>query len=633
MSDVFVSYKAEDRRLVQALVEALQGDGLSVWWDAQIGGGAAWRESIEQHLDEAKCVIVIWSKRSIGHEGHFVRDEAARAQRRGIYLPVLIDKVEPPLGFGESQAISLVGWRGDRSHLAYRAVSEAALSIIAGMPFEGHAHPTSHARVSRRAVIAGGAVATAAIAGGAGWVLLRPAAAKADTIAVLPFANLSGDPTQAYFSDGIAEELRNALGRVAGLKVVGRTSSEAVRNEDAGAVAKRLNVANILTGSVRRSPSLIRVSAQLIDGRSGLEKWSENYDRAPGDAIRIQTDIAQNVARALSVALGRTARAAITLGGTNNANAHDQYLKAVALAQSSDDPSIYRQALQLLDSAIDADPRYAEAYARRAIVLRQLFGLYASNSDVWDRAARQAAASAQKAIDLAPTFAAGHVALGTVMAGQLNLPAALDQYRRAELLSPNDPQLLLDYSQFLSEIGRPAEALSRARKAIQLDPLNPKAYEKQMWAFYAARRYPDLIQAAKQVLALSPKNGTAIASLGDGYVLTGRYNEARRAYASGPQDHSFILSSEAILADRLGDRQTSDRLLGRLRELYGDAASYQYADIYAQRGEKDEALAAIERGWSVRDPGIGFMQVDPYLDPIRNEPRFQAIVRKLNFPS
>ncbi|MGH6730021.1 MAG: toll/interleukin-1 receptor domain-containing protein, partial [Sphingomicrobium sp.] len=140
MSDVFISYKAEDRARVRPLVEALETDGLSVWWDAHVGGGEEWRDSIQQHLDEAKCVIVIWSKRSIGPEGHFVRDEASRAQRRHAYLPVRIDKVDPPLGFGETQAIPLAGWKGDRSDLRYQAILAAATAIVSGGSRPHHAH-------------------------------------------------------------------------------------------------------------------------------------------------------------------------------------------------------------------------------------------------------------------------------------------------------------------------------------------------------------------------------------------------------------------------------------------------------------------------------------------------------------
>src|SRR6476619_7516326 len=130
MSDVFVSYKAEDRTRVRPLVDALEADGLSVWWDAHIGGGDDWRDTIARHLDDARCVIVVWSKRSVGPEGRFVRDEASRAQKRRAYLPVTIDKVDPPLGFGESQAIALKSWKGDRTDPRYAALLSAARPMI-----------------------------------------------------------------------------------------------------------------------------------------------------------------------------------------------------------------------------------------------------------------------------------------------------------------------------------------------------------------------------------------------------------------------------------------------------------------------------------------------------------------------
>ena len=165
--------------------------------------------------------------------------------------------------------------------------------------------------------------------------MVRGKAKAATRIAVMPFANLSGDPAQAYFSDGIAEELRGALSRI-GLEVIGRTSSDAVRELDAKKAADKLGVAHILTGSVRRSPETIRIGAQLVGGDDGVERWAQSYDRAPGDTIKIQTDIAASVAEALSVALGMAARAALTLGGTSDSAAQDLFLKAEALRLQSD---------------------------------------------------------------------------------------------------------------------------------------------------------------------------------------------------------------------------------------------------------------------------------------------------------
>ncbi len=184
MSDVFVSYKAEDRTRVRPLVEALEADGLSVWWDAHIGGGDEWRETIARNLDDARCVVVVWSKRSIGPEGHFVRDEATRALRRHAYLPVRIDKVDPPLGFGETQAISLAGWKGNRSDPRYLSVLAGAQAMLGLAPVSRGADGRG---IDRRMVVGGGAALAAAAAAG-GWLLMKPGTASANSIAVLPFA-------------------------------------------------------------------------------------------------------------------------------------------------------------------------------------------------------------------------------------------------------------------------------------------------------------------------------------------------------------------------------------------------------------------------------------------------------------
>ncbi len=157
------------------LVAALEADGLSVWWDAHIGGGADWREAIQEHLDAARCVVVAWSDRSVATEGRFVRDEASRAQRRGVYLSVRIDAVEPPLGFGETQALNLVGWRGDRKDARYQALLTAARALIKGRPHTGAAPAPARPsrRIDRRALIAGGAVAAVGVAGVGGRALWR----------------------------------------------------------------------------------------------------------------------------------------------------------------------------------------------------------------------------------------------------------------------------------------------------------------------------------------------------------------------------------------------------------------------------------------------------------------------------
>ena len=631
MADVFVSYKAEDRRRVKPLVEALKADGYSVWWDAQIGGGAAWRHAIEDELNAAHCVIVVWSKRSVGRDGVFVQDEATRAQQRHVYVPVMIDKVHVPLGFGETQALPLTGWRGNRSDPQYQAVLAAVEHITGDQDRAPAAHMIHRTRVSRRALLGGSAVAIAAVTAGGAWILLKPCAAgSSNSIAVLPFANLSGDPSQAYFSDGMAEELRNALAQTGQLKVVGRTSSEIVRNEDAKTAARRLGVANVLTGSVRLSENLIRVATQLIDGETGLQHWSATYDRRPGDALLIQGDIARKVADALNVRLGRGQQATLTKGGTQNPVAQDRYLRAVAIYQSAENASDYRQSVRLLDAAIDQDPNYANAYAQKAMALAILTGAFSSE---FIRGYSQAASVARKAIQLAPDSAIGRVALAMVLTGQIDLRGAFEQYEKAAATGSGSADFLIEYSQFLSQLGSVDEALAIARRAMTIDPLNPRAATMEATALFAARRYRDAVQAANHVLELSPDQPTMRIMLGDAFSLLGRYDEARAQYSQVPADDLFRRTSEAILAARVGDRAASGRILEGLRKEFGDAANWQYAQVHAQRGEGDQALAALHKGFTVRDPGITWVQIDPWLDPIRKDPRFKAFVRKLNLPS
>jgi serine/threonine-protein kinase len=632
MSDVFVSYKAEDKRRVKPLVDALEAEGYSVWWDEQIGGGAQWRHTIESELNSAKCVIVAWSKRSVGEEGTFVQDEATRAQQRHVYVPVLIDKVHLPLGFGETQALPLVGWHGNRSDPRYEAVLAAVRRCMGGK-VRRRGRAVAPSGVDRRAVIAGGAVATAAVAGIGGWAFLKPSSASAArSIAVLPFANLSGDPSQDYFSEGIAEELRSALSRLADLKVVGRTSSEAVGKEDAETAAKKLGVVNILTGSVRRTPSVVRVAAQLVDGRTGLERWSEVYDRAPGDAIKIQTDIAQNVAQALSIALGGGASSSLTIGGTSNAEAHNLLLQSrQAMDQRTKEDT--DRAIALVSEAIRLDPGYADAYARKALYLMRRGNSYASNGAELTRYRAAAIPFAKKALELAPKSAVGHFAWAVIYQNQFNIGAAWSQVQQVVQLAPGDADYLSFYSYFVSRLGNQAESLRAADKVLELNPLDADSYSNKVGALFDARRYSEAVAFAKETKRKSPDLFHEPLLLGICLVMVGRQQEAQEQFAMGKPDQWERLAGEAVAFARGGDKAAVEQKVQRMQQLFGDAASYQYAEIFAQAGDKQRALAALDSAWAIRDGGLINIRVDPFLDPIRNEPRFQAIVKRMNFPS
>lgn len=624
--DLFLSYKAEDQPRVAPLVEALEAEGFSVWWDAFIGAGDDWRGTILKNLEAARCVIVVWSRRSVGPKGEFVRDEATRARKRGTYLPIRIDKVDPPLGFGETQALDLAGWKGDRSDTRYQALV-ASLQGRLGIATPRKA-AASVVQSDRRTLLIGGATAGIALVGAGSWAFFRSRAARADSIAVLPFANLSGDPRQDYFSDGIAEELRSALARVAGLKVVGRTSSEALRDADAETAARKLNVASILTGSVRRSPSTIRVGAQLVDGKTGLERWSENYDRAPGDVIKIQTDIAENVARALAVALAGAAQAAFAIGGTQNPAAQNLLLKALALAQGGGKEDLLA-AGTLVDEALKLDPNYADAYVAKARGLSWYGGSFANAAEL--PAYREAAfRSVQQALRIAPDLPAAHAALGDHYRLMVEFKAADREFRRALELAPGHPTALRDYAQFTSKLGHAERGRSLVEQAFALDPLNPESFRAFVDVLTANRDYAGAVHQARELQRTMPSEFHLHLELAYCLILLGRLDEARTliAEASLP-GRSF---GESLLAARTGNRAEAEAKVAELRSAYGDAASYQYAQTYAQLRDADAAFAALDRALHIRDPGLLWARVDAMLDPIRSDVRFGSFFRRIGFP-
>ena len=630
MASIFVSYKAEDRPRVRHLVEALEADGQSLWWDARIEGGDEWRETIARQLDQADCVIVIWSRRSVGPDGSFVRDEATRALRRRAYLPVRIDKVDPPLGFGERQALDLIGWKGDVSDQCYMAVSNAARTMV-GLEPRSPSHSAMSPPVARRPLLLGGA-ATAAAAGIGGWWWLKPNPANAGSIAVLPFANLSGDPAQTYFSDGLAEELRSALSRIAGLKVVARTSSEIVRDADAKTAARKLAVANVLVGSVRRSPSTLRINAQLVDGNDGIERWSQSFDRPLGDILQIQTGIAESVAQALSIRLARTDRAALILGGTANPAAQDLLFQALS-GRLDDSETGAQSALALLDRAIALDPNFAEAHARKAVVLMILAGTYSHSAAEAKRGYAQALDSANRAVAVAPQYAPGHAARAAIFGNQLNIGGALDELVKADALPGSDVATLRTYALILGQSGRHDEALRMVAQATSLDPLNPVSPEFQALVLYYARRYGEAVDSARRSLRLAPGRQRVRSILANALLVLNQTAQAEAEYRKLQPDDFRRVLGEAIIAARAGNRRSAIASLGAMQREYGDAAHFQYAEIHAQLRDADRAIAALRAAYDERDPGMAGIRIDPFLDPVRRDPRFAQVEGRLNFPA
>ena len=479
-------------------------------------------------------------------------------------------------------------------------------------------------------LVAGG-TATAIAAAAGGWLLLKPASASAKRIAVLPFTNLSNDHDQAYFAEGVAEELRGALSRI-GLQVIGRASSNAVKDLDTKAAASMLGVANILSGSVRRSAQLVRIRAQLVSGSDGVERWAQSYDRGPGDAIKIQTDIAANVAEALSVALEQTGRAALALGGTADSAAQDLFLRATALYLKDTSEDALREAVALLNDAINRDRTYANAYRLKARSLELLATSYPKNPADMAALLTQAELAAKRAIAIAPKLGSAYAELALIEQDRFHYASSWQYMERALELSPDDPLVIPSAMYVTRYFGDPNKALKLADRLIALDPLEGVNYTRRADVLLVLRQYPQAIESARKSLELTPGRSYPHQLIGDALVLMNQPIQARAEYRNVPADDVFRQAGEAIVDARSVDAAAVQRDVAKMREQFGDAASYQYAQIYAQAKDNDRAFAALTKALEVKDPGLTSLKTDPFLDPLRADPRYSALLNRLNFP-
>jgi serine/threonine-protein kinase len=452
------------------------------------------------------------------------------------------------------------------------------------------------------------------------------------SVAVLPFVNMSGDKEQEYFSDGLTEELLNSLSRIDELQVAARTSSFYFKGKDFDlpTIAHKLNVASILEGSVRRSGNKVRITAQLNNAVTGFHLWSETYDRDLSDVLQLQTDIASAVASALKVTLLSEVAAKIELGGTRNPAAFDAHVRASRAYWTW--PEGEQDALAIIaqfTEAIRLDPEYALAYADRSLALSDFAQAYARGPALLDYF-NKAQADAGKAIALAPDLAEGHLALAILLQQSLEFAGAIREYERAVALAPGNARVLRDYGAFAVSMGKTEAGLAAAHRAVVLDPLNPQTYYWLGVSQDLARRYDEAIASFTNAKALFPNMPFVDGWTGLSYYMTGNFAGARRACGRAEQYASLICM--AMTYDKLGQRTDAETVLAKLRTLRGDNGALVYAMISAQWGDSVRALQWLETARRLRDPWLQYLKVFALFDPLRKEPRFQAIERELEFP-
>jgi TolB-like protein len=638
---VFLSYARADHEQAAQLAKALEANGFDVWWDALIEGGAAFARTIETALDDADAVVVAWSRASVASD--WVLDEASRGRDERKLVPVSLDGTEPPLGFRQYQSVDISRWQGaaDSRELAVlaRAIRAAAgPDVVSRRP---RLPRVGTVRTSRRGVLS--AAAGVALAGAAGLYAWKAGylgarrAASANSVAVLPFVNLSGDPDEDYFSDGLSEELRATLARNLELQVMAQASSARFRdrNEDAATIASKLGVAFLLDGTVRRSGNILRITADLIEGETGFSRWSQTFDRVMQDVFAIQSEIAVTVANAL---VARVAEAdagganvpMLAPGSTRSVAAYDAYLRGRALYDLSADETSERAALAQFDAAIAADPGYAAAHAARARSLTAIANQYGEVAEL-TALYGDAIAAANRAIELAPDYAEAYSTLGfTLFQGRLDARAARKPFERSRELGSGEATVMARYAQYSARIGRESDASEAIGRALLLDPLNPLIHRAAGSIAYAARNYAASIPHAERALAMNPRMSRAHAAIGDALLMLGRFPEASEEYALEPVE-DFRLTGQAIVEHRRGNQAAARAAQERLVKDLADRVLYQQAQIHAQWDERDRAIAKLEQARRVGDSGLVYLRNDPLLDPLRAIPRFVELLRSIGF--
>ena len=618
---VFISYARTDRSRVAPLAAALTAHGFDVWWDALIEGGAGFAKMIEAKLDAADAVIVVWSATSV--ESDWVRDEAAHARDHKRLVPVSLDGTAAPLGFRQYHSVDLSSWQGRADAPEMASVAAGISGIGMGMPV---AFKATAKGFSRRTALAAGGGALAVVAGG--LVVFNPfgSGRLANSVAVLPFANMSGNREQIYFSDGLSEEIRSALARNPALKVAAPTSANTFRDKaaDAKVIGNKLGVAFLLEGSVRRAGDVVRIAAELVDTKTGFSKWSQSFDRQLTDVFAVQSEIARIVAEALAV---RVAVAKPGVGGTTNVVAYDAFLKGRALFNSDGGEESDRAALAAFDVAIAADPKYADAYAARSRALVAIANQYAKSNEartLYDNAVE----TAKRAAFLAPDLAAAQLSLGQAYStGRLDIASATGPFNRAAALGSGDADIQTLYAVFCARAGKSREAIEASKRAMDLDRLNPLAFRAGGLVQYLAHDYLKAIPLLRQALELNPKLRNANGNIGHSLLMLNKTTEARASYIVEPAA-LLRLPGLAIVEKKLGNAQAADKAMAQLISELGDNALYQQAQVFAQWANADAALQALQKASVVGDAGLLQAGVDPLLTPLQTNPEFTRLIER-----
>ncbi len=458
------------------------------------------------------------------------------------------------------------------------------------------------------------------------------------SIAVLPFDNLSRDPDNAYFCEGVQDEILTRLAKVADLKVISRTSTQHFKStpDNLPQIAKQLGVAHILEGSVQKASDRVRVNVQLINALTDAHLWADTYDRKLTDIFAVESEIAKTIAETLQARLTGSEKSLITKTPTVNPEAYELYLKGRFFWNKRTGADLLKS-IDYFKQAVEKDQKYALAYAglADAYVLLPPYGA-ASPSESFP----QAEAAARKALELDDTLAEAHTSLGQVLLFyDLDFAGSTMEFERALSLDPNYATAHHWYGGGgpLLALGQFDRAIKEGKRAVELDPLSLINNADLGWLYFNARRYNEAEAQARKTLEMDSHFYLAHYYLGEVLQLKGQLTEAIAEYKKAAEldDDPFVLGLLAQAYAKLGQRDEALKMLGQLQELATRryVTSYSFALVHIALGEKDKAIDWLERAYRDRaGPDIALIKVDPFLDPLRGHPRFEALVQKIFGP-
>ena len=648
--EVFISYRRADQAWARHLYNQLKAEGVEAWYDGLVGPGQEWRTATAMALEASQIFVILFSENA-AQSSDIVKELAAATHEKKLVIPVRLQNIEPKGAFlyelasrnwvnaYEDTERKLDELAKGLSHLVQTGVRDKSV-----LPFdrasEKGGNPAARATILSRAALALGAIAL--IATGLYWMRSGPApsasvatntapiaVAKSSgiSVAVLPFLNLSGNPADDYFSDGMTEEITLALVDVKGLKVVARSSAFSFKgkNEDVRVVGRALSATNVIEGTVRKQGNKLRISADLVRTDTGEQLWTQSYDRELKDVFAVQEDIARAIASALQAPLGLNAGENLVANRTNDTDVYENYLRALALYRASD----IGQAIGLLESIVKHDPTYARAWSLLALshinsppYVKPAGEVsyktaYTELSSALDRADK----AAHEAVRLDPRDAPGYAALGTIALYRKQWAAADNALAKALALDPTNPYVLGRYQYLLWEEGRLNQALKVGQELIRLEPeVNAKFRAASLVGLKGD--YDGAIRLFEQMPVEANRN----INLATFYAGVGKYERAAQTLLALPPGGSvWTAAANREAADII--RTSPAR--STFAEQMSPADNVAYAWVYVFVGAPARYLKDLQQvGMAVPAYTLIWAQLPAFTSMRKTEP-FKQFVRNI----